>query len=73
MAYVKDNYDLWDAYDVMREERLARRPVCCYCKEHIQEEHGYEFGDGICCEECAEEKIWEKVKEDYEVVIEEDD
>jgi formylmethanofuran dehydrogenase subunit E len=57
---IPDNYDLWEAQDVERERRRARRPVCSRCGEHIQEEEAYLIEGAFICQKCMEQdfKVW---------------
>ena len=51
-----DNYDLWEAQDIKKEQWRARLPKCEYCGEHIQDEHFYEIDGEILCQECLDEQ-----------------
>lgn len=44
----------YDAYDLKCEMWLAKRPTCCLCGEHIQDETAFMLGDDIYCENCIE-------------------
>ena len=48
------------------EERwLSRRPRCCECGEHIQDEELYEIDEGkLVCRACLDEH-YKKCTEDY--------
>lgn len=57
------------------EERLEKRPRCSCCKEHIQEESAIQInGEWICheCEMADTWDIWNRVRENYLVNIEEE-
>lgn len=41
--YLANDQDAW----------LNRRPVCCKCKDHIQDEDGYEIDGELYCDDCA--------------------
>ena len=63
-------------YEADREEWLECRPVCECCGEHIQEEYAFYYNDQWFCrnDECEEElmkTIWEDIKNDYLVPVEE--
>lgn len=60
-----DVYDMWRAHDIEQERRLARRPVCSHCGEHIQEEELFDIDGKLYHEECAIE-LFRKWAEDYE-------
>ena len=51
---VPDNYDAWLAHDAEQDRWLQERPVCCWCDEHIQDDHYYLINDEACCPECLE-------------------
>lgn len=34
---------------------LKKRPICCSCGQHIQEEYGYVIGNDWYCEKCLED------------------
>ena len=59
-------YAQWEANDNAKEKWLARRPVCCICKEHIQEEKAIYYNDEWChkTRECSEE-FWSNIMEDF--------
>lgn len=43
----------YDRYDTDRERRLARRPICERCREHIQVENLWDIDGTLYCPECA--------------------
>lgn len=47
-----DAYDLWEARDREMERRLARRPLCSICDNHIQDEEAYLINGEVICQEC---------------------
>ncbi len=49
-----DVYDLWEAHDKAKEQRLARCPVCSDCGHHIQDLYFYEINDEPICIDCIE-------------------
>ena len=51
---VPGNYDAWLAHDAEQDRWLQERPVCCWCDEHIQDDHYYMINDEVCCPECLE-------------------
>ena len=59
-----DIYDQWLRYDDEKEQRLAERPVCVECDEHIQDDFCYEINDELICPTCMEE-LHRKAVEDY--------
>ena len=56
--------------DFLRREReaerwLSRRPKCCECGEHIQEDKCYQIADGkIICPTCLD-LLYKKDTEDF--------
>lgn len=61
---LEDNYSRWESYDNEREAQLHKQPVCCYCDEHIQEDHFFLINDEVVCEKCLNE-FFRKDIEDY--------
>lgn len=63
-----DNYDMWLADDLARERWRESKPVCAFCKDHIQDEHKYVIpnlsGEVVLCESCAEEYA-DRLAEEY--------
>jgi len=51
---IPDNYDVWLSHEEHLEAELAKRPVCHYCEDHIQEEFYYEINGEIICEHCLD-------------------
>lgn len=47
-----------------QDRRLERRPVCCYCEEHIQDEHYYLINGDAYCKGCLDDNF-KKPIEDY--------
>lgn len=47
-----------------QERWLQSRPVCCKCKEHIQESEAVKYKDKYYCEEC-EDSAWEEIRKEY--------
>lgn len=39
-------------HDREQEAQLQKMPVCCYCDEHIQDEHLYLINDEFVCPKC---------------------
>jgi formylmethanofuran dehydrogenase subunit E len=61
---IPDNYDLWEAHDREQEKRLADRPICADCGEHIQHDHFFLINDEAICPDCLESG-YRKETEDY--------
>lgn len=64
MPYVPDNSDLFASYDVEQEARLRKMPVCCRCKEHIQQPEAVKVNGRWFCEDC-EDHAWEVIRKDF--------
>lgn len=47
-----------------QERWLRSRPVCCKCKEHIQEPEAVNYKGEFYCNEC-EGEAWEKIRDEY--------
>ena len=52
---IPDNYDVWEAQDIAKERRRARRPVCDRCGEHIQDETAVAVCGKLICENCIDD------------------
>lgn len=44
----------FNRHDADQEAWIARRPVCCYCGEHIQHDHFFLINDEMICPDCLE-------------------
>ena len=49
-----DNYDIFMAHEQEKEQRLARRPVCSYCDQPIQDNFFSEIDGENVCPGCLE-------------------
>lgn len=54
----------FDRRERRQERRLARRPRCCECREHIQDDECYEWDGELICPSCLEVNH-QKRTEDY--------
>ena len=61
---VPDYNDLLNAYEAEQEKRLARCPICAYCKEPIQDEFLYDIDGELYHEECVKD-LWMHSTENY--------
>ena len=52
---VIDNYYLFAMHNEMKEARLRRMPVCCECKDHIQQENAVRINGDWYCDNCLED------------------
>lgn len=60
---IPDNHDIWAAHEQEKEQRLAERPVCDICDNHIQDEFFYEIDCENVCEECLNLHFRREVEE----------
>ncbi len=51
---IPDALDLWEAYDSEKERRLAKRPLCSICDNHIQDEDAYLINGDFVCQDCLD-------------------
>ena len=49
---VPDNYDFFLQHDREMADALERRPKCCECNEHIQDDECFEINDDLYCPKC---------------------
>lgn len=61
---MEDAYSQFKSRERRLEAWLRKRPVCCYCGEHIQDEHFYLINDDAVCEDCLVSEF-RKDTEDY--------
>ena len=61
---MEDAYSQWEHRERKQEAWLRKRPVCCYCGEHIQSEYFYLINGEPICEDCLESEF-RKNTEDY--------
>lgn len=47
-----DAYSQWERHEAKLEAELAKRPVCCECDQHIQDEVCFEFNGEYICKQC---------------------
>ena len=64
MYYSDDPVRDFERYDAQRERELARRPKCCECDEHIQEDYCFEIDGELVCIHCLK-RYYLKNTEDY--------
>lgn len=68
MCYIPDAYDMWCEHDGDCEERLAMKPKCECCREHIQTDRAFHYNDMWFCKDCEEDlrdMVWNDIKKDY--------
>lgn len=51
---IPDNYSEWECNERRMERELARRPVCSFCEEPIQDEQFYNKDGEYICKHCME-------------------
>lgn len=61
---IPDNYSQFLEREREQESWLAKRPVCDYCGEHIQDDHIYLINDEVICPDCMD-SYFRKEVEDY--------
>lgn len=49
---IPDNYSQFLEREKEHESWLAKRPVCYYCGEHIQDEFAYNINGELICPDC---------------------
>lgn len=59
-----DAYSQWERHEAKQQAWLERRPVCCYCDEHIQDEHLFDIEGELYHAKCLVEHF-RKDTEDY--------
>ena len=52
--YSDDPVADFSRHDAAQNRRLAQRPVCSECEEHIQDEEAYYINGEWICESCME-------------------
>lgn len=60
--------------DAEQQKWLDKRPVCDGCGEPIQEQQAFYYADEWFCMECEEEckeSVWEDIRSEYLVQVEE--
>ncbi len=65
-----DNYERWERHDAEQERWLNKRPVCCECGEHIQEEHLFDIDGDLVCEDCLKSYAERNFKQSTEKYME---
>ena len=61
---MEDNYSQWEHHEAELERLLTKRPVCCRCRQFIQEENLWDIHGELYCEYCASDEF-RKWTEDY--------
>lgn len=51
---VLDNHDLFLEHQSREDDRIARLPVCDWCKEPIQDEQFYKVDGEYICKHCMD-------------------
>ena len=58
----------FNRHDAEQERWLRSRPICCKCKEHIQESEAVKYKEKYYCEEC-EDSAWQEIRKEYKESI----
>lgn len=53
-----------EAYNLELDAWLARRPICCECGEHIQDDTLFHIGGQVYCWKCVRSEFEEDIEED---------
>lgn len=64
MFYTDDPIRDAERYAVEQERWLKKLPICCKCKERIQDDTCFDIHDEIYCERCMR-KSFERWTEDF--------
>ena len=59
-----DNYTFWEQHDFEQERALRKMPICCRCKDHIQQTEAVKLNGKWYCEDC-EEYAWDEIRKEY--------
>lgn len=59
-----DALAMFERHDARQEAALLRRPICCECGQHIQEEKFFRFDLKNYCVDCMESHM--EYTEDFE-------
>ena len=49
-----DNYSQWEAHEREQEAWLAKRLMCDYCEQNIQDDHYFDINGEVVCPDCME-------------------
>lgn len=66
MSYTNDPVADFDAWDTEQNKRLEQLPVCCYCTEHIQQDHYFLINDEVICPDCMDSYFRKEVDDLYD-------
>lgn len=53
-----------EAHDRKQEAWLVRRPICCECDRHIQEDTLFNINGKVYCISCLEAEFMEYIEEE---------
>lgn len=67
--WTNEPLDDFHRHDAMQEDRLSRCPICDCCGEPIQEDYYYETDEGIFCDNCFEDEVLWKFKDEHRKFI----
>ena len=52
---IPDNGDLFERHDAEQERQLRKLPICCVCKDHIQQTDAVRISGDWYCDGCLED------------------
>lgn len=64
--------DDFHRHDARQSAELSRCPICDCCGEPIQEAYYYETDEGIYCENCFDDEILWKIKDEHKKFIQDE-
>lgn len=67
--WTNEPLDDFRRYDAMQADELSRCPICECCDEPIQDEYYFETRWGIYCENCFDDEVLWKFKDEHRKFI----
>lgn len=64
MSWTDDPVADFERHDRAQAQRIARRPRCSYCDEHIQDDELFDIEGELICHKCLNQHF-KKNTEDY--------
>lgn len=55
MFYTDNPVSDFERYDAEQEEQLRKLPICCECKNHIQQDRAVKIKGEFYCDPCLED------------------
>jgi len=53
------------SYDARQSDSLSRCPICDCCNEPIQDDYYFETDEGIYCDDCFDDEVLWKIKDEH--------